>query len=314
MRQLDVIIIGAGPAGIAAGLNTLETGLNFLILESGEPLEIFKEYYPKGKEVIKHPPDFKMPDDMWFENCSVEEFLEKWGEYVRKLGHHMHTQEPVIGIEKKDDHFLVKTKNSEYETRFVVLAIGNHGRPRKLGVPGEELDNVHYRLKDPNEYAGMTCLVIGGGDTAAETAILLANSGANVIMSYRREKFFRLKPENLQKVEGLEKQGKIRIIFKSNVTRIGRKTAWLDIDGKEEMIDIDHVFICIGAIPNKEFLESIGLELDNMFRPVVNENLETSIPGIFAAGDLVNKIQLITYAADSGWKVIEEIKKRLKNQ
>ena len=310
MEQLDVVIVGGGPAGISSGIHALELGLKFLVVEKDSILHTIRDLYPERKTITKHPPDYKPPDDLWFEQCSKEEMLGKWEEISRRLGDNLHLKETVLDIEKQDDQFILKTDKGEYATKFVVLAIGIQGRPRKLGVPGEELENVHYRLKNPDKYAGKNCLVVGGGDTAGETAILLAKAGAKVYISYRRDKFFRMKEENVGEIEELAKEGKIDLIFNSNLTRIGHKTAWIEIDGKEKEIDIDHVFICIGSIPNKEWLAHLGIELDKTYRPVVNEDLETSIPGIFAVGDL-SQTMLITYAIESGWKVVDVIKKKL---
>ncbi len=306
----DVIIVGAGPAGISAGIHALESGLEFLVLEKDHVMHTIRDVYPDGKPVTKHPPDYKPPDDLWFEPCTKEELLERWEKIARRLGNRLHLNETVIDIKKPNDAFLVKTDKSAYESRFVVLAIGVQGRPRKLGVPGEELENVHYRLKNPASFSGKSCLVVGGGDTAGETAILLAENGARVYISYRRDRFFRMKEENVNAINELVNSGKIQVIFNSNVTRIGRKTAWLDQKGKEIQLDIDDVFICIGSIPNKEWLASLGLELDQSFRPKVNQDLETNIGGLFAVGDLT-QVMLIPYAIDSGWKVIDVILKRL---
>ncbi len=310
MGHFDVVIVGAGPAGVSAGIHALELGLDFLVLEKDNAMHTIRDIYPKEKPITKHPPDYKPPDNLWFEACEKQEFLDRWEKIVKRLGENLHLNETVTDIKKEGNVFLVKTNKAEYRSRFVVLAVGVQGRPRKLGVPGEELDNVHYRLKDPHNYSGMNCLVVGGGDTAGETAILLAKSGAKVYISYRRDKFFRMEEENLSEIESLVSDGKIELVFKSNVKRIGHKTAWLDVDGEERKIDIDHVFICIGSIPNKEWLAQLGLELDQAYRPKVNENLETNIPGMFAVGDLTQTM-LIPYAIESGWKVIDEIRRRL---
>ncbi len=302
----DLIIIGAGPAGIAAGLRAKREGLDFLVLERDEPLWTIRETYPEEKPVMKHPPDFQMPDDIRFETCPKSEFLERWEKYWKELGSKLHTKEPVNDIKKTGDVFKVKTPKAEYESRFVVLAIGVQGKPRKLGIPGEDQENVHYKLKDPKAYAGKICLVVGGGDTAAETALLLTKYAKKVYMSYRRDKFFRLKPENLEAIEN----SNIEVIFKSNLIKIEGNKVWIDIDGRKEILEVDHIFLCLGTIPNKEFLERLGLALNELGKPIVNENQETNIPGLFAAGDVVTP-SLITYAVESGWKVVGEIKRRL---
>ncbi len=302
----DLIIVGAGPAGIAAGLRAKREGLDFLVLERDEPLWTIRETYPEEKPVMKHPPDFQTPENILFETCSKSEFLERWEKYWKELGSKLHTKEPVIDIKKTGDVFKVKTPKAEYESRFVVLAIGVQGKPRKLGIPGEDQENVHYKLKNPKTYAGKICLVVGGGDTAAETALLLTKYAKKVYMSYRRDKFFRLKPENLEAIEN----SNIEVIFKSNLIKIEGNKVWIDIDGRKEILEVDHVFLCLGTIPNKEFLERLGLALNELGKPIVDENQETNIPGLFAAGDVVTP-SLITYAVESGWKVVGEIKRRL---
>jgi len=162
--------------------------------------------------------------------------------------------------------FEVVTTRSRYLTRAVLLAIGRRGTPRKLDVPGEELPKVVYRLIDPEQYRGQRVAVVGGGDSAVEAAVSIAEEqGTKVVLSYRSDAFTRLKPKNRDKLEALAKAGRIDVRLKSTIKSIASSSIELQQDGKRSKIDNDAVIVCAGGILPTGFLKSIGIEIETKF-------------------------------------------------
>ncbi len=167
---------------------------------------------------------------------------------------------------KHKDHFEVVTDKSSYKTKTVLLCIGRRGTPRKLGVPGEELPKVVYRLLDPEQYRGMHVLVVGGGDSALEAATSIADEqGTTVTLSYRSEAFGRAKEKNRQKIDQAVASGRLQVIFKSNVTEILEKSVKLENEGKIIELPNDGIIVSAGGILPTPFLKSIGIEVETKY-------------------------------------------------
>ena len=176
-------------------------------------------------------------------------------------------QEKVTDVEKEGEIFRIKTSNGEYTAKTILLAIGRRGSPRKLGVPGENKEKVAYRLLEPELIHNKKVLVVGGGDSAVENALLLADEGNEVTLSYRNESFSRLKPKNLERVGRAIQKREIRTIFNSNVREINDDTVILAVDGKENFMSLqnDLVFIFAGGEVPTKFLEKIGIRITKKF-------------------------------------------------
>lgn len=205
---------------------------------------------------------------MRFTDTTKERLLEFWQGVEQKTRLKINYNERVESIARHADGkgFDVTTTKGVYPTRSVLLTIGRRGTPRQLGVPGEQLPKVVYRLIDPSEYAGQHVLVVGGGDSALEAAHTIAvQPGATVSLSYRSDAFSRAKPANRQKVEQLAKQKKLQVMLQSNVLEIRPDSVVLEHKGKKLSIANDAVIVCAGGILPTGFLKSIGVEVETKF-------------------------------------------------
>ena len=160
----------------------------------------------------------------------------------------------------------MRTTKGQYIACSVLLAIGRRGTPRKLGVPGEELPKVVYRLIDPEQYAGQRVLVVGGGDSALEAAASVAEeANTTVILSYRGEAFGRAKPKNRVRVDAAVRRGALTVMLSSNVKAIGRDSVQIDHKGRKLSIRNDAVIVCAGGILPTAFLQSAGIEVETKY-------------------------------------------------
>ncbi len=261
----DLVIIGAGPAGIAASLAAKSNKLDFVTLEQ-DTLGGTVSHYPRGKIVMTAPALLPIVGKMHFRETTKEALMEFWEGIVSKAGLQVSERERVESIQVEDDGFTVATANNSYKTRAVLLAIGRRGTPRKLGVPGEEQTKVVYRLIDPEQYQHQHVLVVGGGDSALEAAISIAEEpGTTVTLSYRSEAFSRAKEKNRNKVADAEKQGRLNVLMQSNVKHIN--TEQVTIQTPEDLINIDNdaVIVCAGGILPTAFLKNIGIQVETKY-------------------------------------------------
>ena len=261
----DVIIIGSGPAGISASLRALELGLDFVTLEQ-DTFGGTVAHFPRGKVVMTAPAQLPMVGEVKFKEVSKEKLLSFWHDVVKKTGLKINTQERVQSITRIDGGFLVQTSRGQHVGRAILLAIGRRGTPRKLGVPGEELPKVMYRLIDPEQFKGKNILVVGGGDSALEAAASLSEQpGTHVTLSYRSEAFGRARPKNRQRVDDGAREKRIEVLLKSTVTRIGPDAVELSFGGKSLVRRNDAVIVCAGGILPTDFLRGIGIGIETKY-------------------------------------------------
>ncbi len=264
--QFDVAIIGAGPAGISATLSAAKAGLHYLTLEQ-DSLGGTVFNFPRAKVVMTSSMDLPLYGKVKLSETSKTELLDLWMEAIARNNIKINEQEKVIDVEKDGDIFRVKTSKDIYTTRTILLSIGRRGSPRKLGVPGENKEKVAYRLLEPELIHAKKVLVVGGGDSAVENALLLADEGNEVTLSYRNASFARLKPKNLERVERAMQKKAIRAIFNSNVKEIRDDSVILAVEEKENFINLQNDLIYIfagGELPTK-FLEKIGIRITKKF-------------------------------------------------
>lgn len=263
--MLDVVIIGAGPAGISATLSAHEKGLRYATLEQ-DSLGGTVAHFPRGKVVMTAPVVLPVAGKMNFREVSKENLLEFWEGVISRTGIVIQFNERVESITSTDTGFSVKTSDNEFRTRTILLAIGRRGTPRKLGVPGEEKAKVVYRLIDPEQYRGQHVLVVGGGDSALEAATSIAEqAGTHVTLSYRSGSFSRAKEKNRQKVDAMRSSGRVSVMMSSNVQNIGDDHVEIDQDGKSVSLDNDAVIICAGGILPTPFLQATGIEVETKY-------------------------------------------------
>ena len=263
--MLDVIIIGAGPAGFSATLAAKSFGLRYLTLEQ-ESLGGTVAHYPRGKLVMTGPAVLPIIGKVNLKDPSKEALLEFWRSIEKKAGVSIQYEERVVETSAIKGGFAVRSERAIYQARTVLLAIGRRGTPRKLGVPGEDLSKVVYRMIDPEQYAGRRVLVVGGGDSALEAAAEIAvQPGASVTLSYRGDAFSRARQRNRERVERLAAEKRARIILGSDIREIAPGHVTIEKGGVAKKGLNDDVIICAGGILPTEFLRSIGIEVETKY-------------------------------------------------
>ncbi len=262
---LDVVIVGAGPAGFSASLAAMEHGLRAVTVEQ-DTLGGTVAHFPRGKLVMTRPATLPLYGRMMFTETSKERLLAFWREVEEKTGVQISYRERLEKVEPIEGGFKLTTTRGVHRARNVLLAIGRRGTPRKLGVPGEELSKVVYRLVDPEQYRGRHVLVVGGGDSALEAAASLAEEpDTTVTLSYRGEAFGRAKPKNRQRVEAASAAGRIEVVMRSHVRRIDPETIEIEVDDARRTIPNDAVIVAIGGVLPTGFLKSMGVEVETKY-------------------------------------------------
>jgi putative YpdA family bacillithiol system oxidoreductase len=259
--ELDVVIVGAGPAGVSASLAAKESGLRFVTVEQEDSLGGAIFHYPRRKLAMTAPMILPIVGKFNKYEISKEELLDFWGKITRENNIKVNFLERMDAITKTANGFLVKTSKNSYKTKNVLLAIGRRGTPRKLGVPGEEQPKVVYSLIDAEQYRGQHVLVVGGGDSAAEAALsIAAERGTTVTISCRGDEIFtRPKAKNRQQLQqGVEKKT-LTVYVNANVKEIGPDTVTLMYEGKDITIKNDAVIVCAGGTLPTAMLKEIGV-------------------------------------------------------
>jgi len=265
--QHDLVIVGAGPAGIAASLGAMNEKLDFVTLEQ-DSLGGTVAHFPRGKLVMTRPAILPIVGKMNFTETSKEKLLEYWQGVEAKTGLSIRYNERVVGINREPDglSFEVVTTSASYRTRAVLLTIGRRGTPRQLGVPGEELSKVVYRLDDPAQYRGQHVLVVGGGDSALEAAHSIAEEpGTTVTLSYRSPAFTRAKQKNRHKVAELEVAGRMQVLMSSNVLEIRQDAVAIETESKPLILPNQGIIVCAGGILPTGFLKEIGINVETKY-------------------------------------------------
>ncbi|RPI71865.1 MAG: 4Fe-4S ferredoxin, partial [Ignavibacteriales bacterium] len=258
------VIVGAGPAGISATLTAASHNLRFLTLEQ-DSLGGTVFNFPRAKIVMTSPMNLPMHGKLKLSETSKSELLELWTGVLGKNQIMVNEQEKVESIEKVNGYFEIVTNKEKYTSNSVILCIGRRGTPRKLGVKGEGKEKVAYRLLEPELIHNKDILIVGGGDSAIESALLLADEKNNVSVSYRSESFARLKPKNLEKINYAIESKKIRVFYSSNVKEIKDESVILNVNDNEKEIKNDLVYIFAGGELPTKFLEKIGIRISKKF-------------------------------------------------
>jgi len=282
----DVIIVGAGPAGISASLRAVERKLNYLTLDEGE-LGGTVSKYPRQKLVLTSPVEFPMYGKFKKTELSKEDLLAFWKQILDRADFRFRGGEKVENIERDGAGiFTVTTPKGGYRAFAVILALGKTGSPRKLGAKGEDLPKVMYRLIEADHYTNKQILVVGGGDSAIEAAMGLAHQAGNhVTLSYRKEAFTRIKERNSQRLQECMKKGKVKVIFESVPVEFKATSVILDVKGEAREIPNDYVWIFAGGEPPNAFLKKIGVGFGT--KDLCSEASREARQAVASAGQLI---------------------------
>ncbi len=257
----DVAIVGAGPAGIATAVGLRAAGVSFRILEQGAFGGTIA-HYPRHKVVMSERVEMPLVGSFGKPLVTKEELLDTFQRIAKKVKLTIEEGVKVEGIEGDDGAFEVLTNKGPVLAKKVVLAIGRRGSPRKLGVPGEDLDRVTYNLVDAEQYAGCKVVVVGGGDSALEAAMALAERGdVEVIVVHRTASFDRCRAANRQRAMAMIEQKKIVAFFSATVARIEKDTITILYDARKLRFANDYVIACLGGELPATFLENAGVEM-----------------------------------------------------
>ncbi|MEI6274637.1 MAG: NAD(P)-binding domain-containing protein [Prolixibacteraceae bacterium] len=264
--QYDLVIVGAGPAGISASLTAKMNKLKALTLEQNT-LGGTVFTFPRSKIVMTSAMDLPLHGKVKLFETSKQELLNLWTDVLSKNEIELYQNAKVESVTPVGRHFIIKTlAGEEYSSRKVLLVIGRRGSPRKLDVPGEENPKVAYRLLEPEQIKDKNILIVGGGDSAIESALLLSDNN-KVTLSYRSEIFGRLKPKNNNNIKEAIQANKIDVLFNSNVKAIEDKIVRISKSDSAENIVLnnDLVYIFAGGELPTQFLEKIGIQITKKF-------------------------------------------------
>jgi thioredoxin reductase (NADPH) len=263
--MLDVVVVGAGPAGFSASLAAMKAKLRSVTLEQ-DTLGGTVAHYPRGKLVMTAPATLPIVGRVKFGEISKENLLKFWQKVERDTGVRINYNERVESIQPRAGGFAVKTSKGAYQTRTILLAIGRRGTPRRLDVPGEDLPKVVYRLIDPEQYRGRRVLVVGGGDSALEAAVSLSlEAGTTVTLSYRGAAFSGAKTRNRDNINTAVEARRLNVLMGSNVKQIATGVVEIEQDGRIQRVPNDDVIVCAGGILPTAFLKDVGIAVETKY-------------------------------------------------
>jgi thioredoxin reductase (NADPH) len=263
--DVDIAIIGSGPAGFAAALAAKQANLRYVVIEQDDlGGTVFK--YPRGKVVMTAPAKLPIVGEANFREVSKETLLEFWRGIEKSQQLNIRYRDRVDKITRENNIFHVASQSGITKASAILLAIGRRGTPRRLGVDGEDQTKVVYQLIDPEQYKGLHVVVVGGGDSALEAATSIADQpGSTVTLSYRNDAFGRAKSKNRDKVAHQTKSGQLNVMLKSQIKSIGEKDIEIKSDAGTQRIPNDAVIVCAGGILPTEFLKSIGITMETKY-------------------------------------------------
>ena len=333
-EPLDLLIIGAGPAGLSAADAAAREGLDYLVIEKGTIADTIRQY-PVGRTLFSTPNELEMREGALQpvrEKPTREELLSHYIHFVLDGDLHINTGEAVTAIEHPEpDRFIIHTRSvntlgqetsASYQTRRLLFAIGAMAQPRRLNVPGENLPKVHHRFVEPYPYVRKEALVVGGGNSAAEAALFLSEEGARTTMAIWREDWENRDPKAgamkhwvRSPLEREVTEGRLRVILYQHVDEVTAHDVTLTTEtGEKRTIPNEVVFVLVGSDADLTLLKSLGVETTSgklTELPVYDpETFETNVRGVYVAGHFTNA-RHIKAAIDVPRKVVPLIAKSL---
>ncbi|MCS7149676.1 MAG: NAD(P)-binding domain-containing protein [Caldimicrobium sp.] len=317
MRRVKIAVIGAGPAGIASGVEAKLHGIEpVVILEKAPHLcDTIERLYRPNKRVdaIYRGVEVEAIGNCRFETESREAFLERMKKWVEEYNLEVELNSEVNYIKRLGDVYEITVNNEpKFYAEFVIIAIGIFGQPKKpdYPIPKELKGRVFFEPPSLCPSAGKV-LVVGGGDTAAEVASFLCPN-CEVYLSYRRPQFFRINPVNLKILEEKVAQGKVKLLMGTDIEKLEADDGKVRVFYRNGSVDTyDFVYYCLGGSTPKGFLKYIGVEFDLEDQPKIDQHFETNLPGVFLAGDIAVPKGTIQLAFNTAYIIIRRIKERV---
>ena len=297
--MIDLLIIGAGPAGLSAAEAAAQAGLDYVVIEKGTIANTIRQY-PVGRTMFSTPNEVEMHPGALKpvrEKPTREETLSHYIHFVLDLDLKINTDENVVAVNgNTQEGFVVKTDRSEYEARRVLFAIGAMEHPRRLNVRGEELPKVHHLFVDPYAYVRKEALVVGGGNSAAEAALFLSEEGARTTLAIWRDDWENRDPKAgamkhwvRTPLEAEIEAGRLKVVLYKHIDEIREQEVTLTTETGESMtIPNDVVFVLVGSDADLTLLKQLGVQTEQgkiAEVPVYDpETFETNVRGIYVAG------------------------------
>ena len=326
METLDLIIIGAGPAGLSAAEAAAKEGLTYLVIEKGTIANTIRQY-PVGRAMFSTPNEVEMHEGTLKpvrEKPTREEMLSHYIHFVLDLDLHINTAERVVSVDGNiNEGFVVRTDASEYKARRVLFAIGAMDKPRRLNVPGEELPKVHHLFVEPYAYVRKDALVVGGGNSAAEAALFLSEEGVRTTLAIWREDWENRDPKAgamkhwvRTPLEAEVEAGRLKVVLYKHVDEIRESDVTLTTETGESLtIPNDVVFVLVGSDADLTLLKQLGVQTEAgklSEVPVYDpETFETNVRGIYVAGHFTHA-RHIKAAIDVPRRIVPLIARELK--
>ncbi|MBO6782686.1 MAG: cyclic nucleotide-binding domain-containing protein [Alphaproteobacteria bacterium] len=309
MSQVQVAIVGSGPAGLSAGARAAVRGLSHVVLERTEQPSNTIFRFQKGKHVMAQPAHTPLRSEIPFEDGRREDVLAAWLARAEELGVNFRFNSEVTGITGSRGDFVISLADGEeVRAETVVLAVGLQGNLNKLRVPGAELPHVGYQLDDPDEFEHERIAVIGGGDASIENALALAEHNEVTIIN-RSDEFARAKSANESAILAAIESGRMDVAYNANTIAIEPDTLVLETPEGEARIPCERIIARLGAAPPRKLVEACGVEFPTEERnalPEVSPQYESNVPGLYVVGAL-GGFPLIKQALNQGYEVIEHI-------
>jgi thioredoxin reductase (NADPH) len=325
-EPVDLLIIGAGPAGLSAAHAAAQEGLSYLVIEKGTIADTIR-HYPVGRTLFSTPNELEMFEGALKpcrEKPTREELLSHYVHFVLNHDLKINTGEEVVEVKKLADGFSIRTRQNEYEAARILFAIGAMAHPRHLNIPGEDLPKVHHLFVEPYPYVRRDALVVGGGNSAAEAALFLAEEGARTTLAIWREDWENRDPKAgamkhwvRQPLEQQIAAGHLRVVLYKEINTITEGDVTLTSEEGETLtIRNDVVFVLIGSDADLTLLKRLGVKTEPgklTEVPVYDpETFETNVRGIYVAGHFTHQ-RHIKAAIDVPRRVVPLIAQSLRS-
>ncbi|MGM9949067.1 MAG: YpdA family putative bacillithiol disulfide reductase [Lysinibacillus sp.] len=289
MQKVDAVIVGGGPCGLSAAIELQKIGLKPVVIEKGNIVNAIYNY-PTHQTFFSTSEKLAIGDVPFIieeRKPRRNQALVYYREVVKAHQIQVNRFEKVERVEKNGGGFVVSTNKDQYEAPYVVIATGYYDSPNYMGIPGEDLPNVHHYFKEAHEFFDTDVVVIGGKNSAVDAALELNKAKARVTVVYRGSEYSpSVKPWVLPEFDACVRNGEIDMLFESCVTEIREGEVVVNVRGEEQVLKNDFVFAMTGYHPDHGFIRAMGVNIDEETgRPQFDpETMETNVENLFIAG------------------------------